>query len=80
MSPTSQRRFLLHQGFHLRETATTDEMEDKKGGLYTILPNEPTVLEDEFLCINCIARRLGRLQARFAGGFVLENEPKIGGL
>jgi len=80
MDPTSRGCFLRRQGFLLRETTTADEMEDKKGGLYTILRNEPTVLEGEFLYIRRILRYLGRLQARFAGGFVLENEPKRGGL
>jgi len=44
-----------------------------------ILRNEPTVFVDDVLCITGIFRYLCRLQARFAGGFVLENEPKIGG-
>ena len=52
----------------------------QEGGLYTILRNEPIILEDEFLYITLILKCLGRLQAQFAGGFVLENEPKIRGL
>jgi len=39
------------------------------------LRNEPTVLEGGFLCITLLYKHLYRLQARFAGGFVLENEP-----
>jgi hypothetical protein len=42
---------------------------------HAFLRNEPTVLEGEFLCITLIFKYLYRLQARFAGGFVLENEP-----
>ena len=45
------------------------------GGPYMFLRNEPTVLADDFLCITSIVSYLCRLQGRFAGGFVLENEP-----
>jgi hypothetical protein len=45
------------------------------GGLYMFLRNEPTVLEGDFLCIALICKYFYRLQSRFAGGFVLENEP-----
>jgi hypothetical protein len=40
------------------------------------LRNEPTVLADIVLCIARLSRYLYRLQTRFAGGFVLENEPR----
>ena len=51
----------------------------KEGGPYTFLRNEPTVLRCRFSYIVFICRTLRRLQKVFAGGFVLENEPKIGG-
>ena len=43
-----------------------------------ILRNEPTVLADEVLRINLLSKYLCCLQSRFAGGFVLENEPTGG--
>jgi len=47
------------------------------GPIY-VSANEPTVLEGDFLCIALIGKYLYCLQARFAGGFVLENEPTGG--
>jgi len=52
-----------------------DRRTTRLGSLYTFLRNEPTVLEGDFLCIQLICKYLYRLQARFSGGFVLENEP-----
>src|ERR1019366_1032443 len=48
-------------------------------GPYTFLRNEPTVFLDDFCCSHFIYRNLHRLQSRFAGGFVLENEPNFRG-
>src|SRR6266436_9000766 len=45
---------------------------------HVFLRNEPTVFGGVFLCIILISRYLCRLQRRFAGGFVLENEPTGG--
>jgi hypothetical protein len=42
---------------------------------YTFLRNEPTDFSNDFLRITSIVKNLCRLQSRFAGGFVLENEP-----
>ena len=53
---------------------TNDRLWSDREGLYTILRNEPTVLADDFLFITTIVNYLCRLQGRFAGGFVLENE------
>src|SRR6266404_6266175 len=45
------------------------------GGQYMFLRNEPTDFGGDFLCISFATIYLRRLQGRFAGGFVLENEP-----
>ena len=50
----------------------------RRGIKHAILPNEPTVFSEDFFCITSIFRYLCRLQRRFAGGFVLENEPTGG--
>ena len=42
---------------------------------YMFLRNEPTDFSNDFLRITSIVKNLCRLQSRFAGGFVLENEP-----
>ena len=44
------------------------------------LRNEPKLFERQILCITLIHRTLHRLQTVFAIGFVLENEPNLGGL
>ena len=69
----AKRRDKTARILRLRETATA-----RLGPPYTFLRNEPTVLADDFLCIIRIIRYLYRLQTRFAGGFVLENEPTGG--
>jgi len=56
-----------------------DSLQRANRGLYTFLRNEPTVFGGGFLHISRISKCLCRLQARFAGGFVLENEPNSGG-
>ena len=48
-------------------------------GPYMFLRNEPKFFRGDFGCIHFIDRSLYGLQDRFAGGFVLGNEPNFGG-
>jgi len=70
--PTSRGRFLLRQGYGGQVGAA------RGFSKHVFLRNEPTVFSDKLLCITHIVRCLWRLQSRFAGGFVLENEPTGG--
>jgi hypothetical protein len=84
--PTLRGRFLRRQGYGgrvegqstLAKASARHAVVRSSGPIYVFLRNEPTVLEDEVSCIIRIIRCLWRLQARFAGGFVLENEPTGG--
>jgi hypothetical protein len=53
-----------------------------KGGRriqHAILPNEPILFEQKIICINLIYSSLHCFLAVFSNGFVLENEPILGG-
>ena len=50
------------------------------GAPYTFLRNEPTVLAAEISRIMPMTNYLWRLHRVFAGGFVSENKPNLGGV
>ena len=60
--------------------AAEDEPQGQAGGPYMFLRNEPNFFSSNLLCIRFTFRYLCSLWVHFLIGFVLENEPKSGGV